>query len=81
MYHSFTQGVLQAQCSRTKHWSLQKVMPHAKLMLPKMEEVRSFPSDVERVQTPTYLLARDEDSVSSLETRKLIAALLEEHRG
>jgi len=37
-------------------------MPHAKLMLPKLEEVRSFPDDVERIQTPTYLLARDEDS-------------------
>ena len=61
MYHSFAPGALQAQCSRTKHWSLQKVMPHAKLMLPKLEEVRTLP-DVERIQTPTYLLARDEDS-------------------
>ena len=62
MYHSFAPGALQAQCARTKHWSLQKVMPHAKLMLPKLEEVHSFSNDVERVQTPTYLLARDEDS-------------------
>ena len=59
MYHSFAPGALQAQCARTKHWSLQKVMPHAKLMLPKLEEVQSFSNDVERVQTPTYLLARE----------------------
>ena len=65
-YHSFEHGSLFATCKPTPDYQqiANKFMPHHRLQMDSFRSEAQVPSDsnaYEVIETPTYLLARDED--------------------
>lgn len=60
-YHSFDMGSLQGNCHITNKYRSELFMPHHALQMRSFQANTSLSADLEVVDHPVYLLARDED--------------------
>uniref|UniRef100_A0A7S0SZ26 EGF domain-specific O-linked N-acetylglucosamine transferase n=1 Tax=Chromulina nebulosa TaxID=96789 RepID=A0A7S0SZ26_9STRA len=60
-YLSFHKGSLSGECKMTNKYKEHLFMPHQSLQMNSFEENYHIDSNIERYETPLYLMARDED--------------------